>query len=47
MQGLKKKLPQFFVLFLFIISLLLPTNVFANGKWWDVEPEEENRAKTA
>jgi hypothetical protein len=42
MQRFKKKLPQFFVLFLFITFLFLPTNVIAKSKWWDVEPEEEN-----
>jgi hypothetical protein len=42
MQGLKKKSPQFYLLFLFILFLFMPTNGVAGGPWWDVEPEEEN-----
>lgn len=42
MQRFKKKLPQLFVLFLFIAFLFLPTNVIAKGKYWDTIPEEEN-----
>jgi len=42
MQRLIKKLPSYFVLFLSVIFLLLPQNVIAKGKWWDVVPEEEN-----
>jgi hypothetical protein len=42
MQCLKKKSPQFFVLFLSIFFLLLPTTGIAGGPWWDVEPEPEN-----
>ena len=42
MQRLKKKFPQFYLLFLFILFLFMPTNGVAGGPWWDVVPEEEN-----
>ena len=42
MQPLKKKFPKFFLLFLSIFFLLLPTTGIAGGPWWDVEPEPEN-----
>ena len=42
MQGLKKKFPQFLLLFLSIILLFSSTNGIAGGPWWDVTPEAEN-----
>ena len=42
MQRLQKKLSQLIVMLLSITFLILPTNVIAEGKWWDVDPEEEN-----